>query len=107
MIKRTLMVMGLGMALLGGVATTTFASSHVSAHPTTARAGVMAGETDAQAADTDVSAPCATDATGNQTGDCQNSQNASGPEDNGAAGSEGDIGGPDTGNVQTGGQSGQ
>lgn len=102
MLMRVLMSLGLGVALLGGGISAVHASSHVAAHPAAVvAADVIAGDTGAQTADTDPNAPCAVDpTTGNETGDCQNSQNTSGPEDNGStSGSDGD-------NVQQGDQSG-
>ncbi len=96
MIKRTLMALGLGVALMGGAATAVHASSVVAAHPAAVQADLVAGATGDQTTDADANAPCATDAAGNQTGNCQDSQNASGPADNGGAE------GPDTGAGQAG-----
>jgi len=96
MIKRTLMTLGLGVALMGGAATAAHASSVVAAHPAAVQADLVAGATGDQTTDADANAPCATDAAGNQTGNCQDSQNASGPADNGGAE------GPDTGAGQAG-----
>lgn len=87
MVKRTLMALGLGVALLGGgVASTVHASNVVAAHPTAVHAGLIAGDTGDTTADADANAPCATDpTTGDQTGNCQDSQNQSGPQDNSGA----------------------
>jgi len=96
MIKRTLMTLGLGVALMGGAATAAHASSVVAAHPAAVQADLVGGTTGDQTTDADANAPCATDAAGNETGNCQDSQNASGPADNGGAE------GPDTGAGQAG-----
>ncbi len=100
--KRTLMAIALALMLgIGGVvATRTVATAHpvvnqVSGQSTglppssvskvpKVEATEQPGD---QANDPDATAACATDATGQQTGDCQNSQNSSGPEDKGAGGS--------------------
>ena len=100
MIKRTLMALGLGVALMGGAATAAHASSVVAAHPAAVQADLVAGATGDQTMDADANAPCATDAAGNQTGNCQDSQNASGPADNG--GTPGAAEGPDSGAGQAG-----
>jgi hypothetical protein len=79
MIRRALMVLGLGVALTGGAATAVHA----------------------QTADPDATAPCvAATATTPETGNCDNSQNTLGPEDTASA--EGRTAGPDTNNVQSG-----
>jgi len=110
--KRTLMALGLGVALLGGgAATSVHASTHASTHATTRTAAVtadvVAGDTSAQTADTDPAAPCVTDAaTGDQTGNCQDSQNTGGPADTAGASGEVAAAGPDTDTVQQGDQSG-
>lgn len=105
MIKRTLMAVGLGMALLGGIATTTHASSHVQAHPAYAavHANLGSGGAEAQTAEADANVPCAIDATGAQTGNCQDSQNSAGGADSASTSGEGEgeATGPDGDNVQS------
>lgn len=101
MVKRTLMALRLGVALLGGgVANTVHASSVVAAHPAAVvHADLVAGDTGDTTPDADANAPCATDpTTGDQTGNCQDSQNQSGPQD-----TAGDQGGADTGGADQGG----
>jgi len=90
MVKRTFMALGLGVALLGGgVANTVHASSVVAAHPTAVHAGLIAGDTGDTTADADANAPCATNpTTGDQTGNCQDSQNQSGPQDTSGSGGQ-------------------
>jgi len=106
MIKRTLLALGLGMALLGGAATTGHAGSHVAARPAAVHADLIVSSVGAQTGDTDANAPCvAATATTPETGDCQNSQNTAGPEDNPRPPGE-DRQGPDTDNVQSGPQVG-
>jgi len=102
--RRTLMALGLGVALLGGgAATSVHASTHATPSNATVMADVVAGDTGAQTADTDPTAPCATDAvTGEQTGDCQNSQNTGGPADTADASGEAAAAGPDTDTVRQG-----
>ena len=109
MVKRTLMALGLGIALLGGgAATAVHASTHATLRPAAAvTADLVGGDTGAQTADTDPAAPCVTDAaTGDQTGDCQDSQNTGGPADTAGASGEVAAAGPDTDTVQQGDQSG-
>jgi hypothetical protein len=103
MIKRTLLALGLGLGLAGGVVSATHTTAQVHAHPAAVHTAsqahtnaYMAAEAKARAADTDPTAPCGTDATGAQTGDCQDSQNAAGPEDNAGSSSEEAASGPDT-----------
>lgn len=120
MVKQTLIALGLGLALTGGATTAAHASSHVAAHHVAARHAIARhaaapgptntttpgtpGPTDTttpgapgaetggdMAADPDATAPCAVDASGNETGNCQDSQNASGPQDN-----SGGADGPET-----------
>jgi hypothetical protein len=95
MVKRRLITLGL-LALLGGAALTVHASMQAEAHPATNHGAVhvvtsqtptaQPSQPPDNASDSDAAAPCATDATGNQTGDCQNSQNTAGPEDSGSPG---------------------
>ena len=108
MIKRTLMALGLGVGLLsGGMATAAHAGSHGTARPAVSSADLVAGDSGAQTADTDPAAPCVTDAaTGEQTGNCQDSQNAAGPEDTAGTSGEAAPAGPDADTVQQGDQSG-
>ena len=108
MIKRTIMALGLGVTLTGGAATAVHASSATAAHPAVAHtaaahhtarqaARVVVATDGDQTGDADADAPCATDAGGNQTGNCQDSQHSSGPADTaGAADQSGpaDQGGP-------------
>lgn len=92
MAKRRLITLGL-LALLGGAALAVHAGTKAAAHPAATHGAVQAVTSQAPAAqptrpadnagDSDAAAPCATDAAGNQTGDCQNSQNTAGPEDSG------------------------
>lgn len=109
--KRTLMALGLGLVLLVGVAvlaaTVNIASAHPSGSHATHSSGIQAApnsnnqpSTQATAAQTeaaneqsgdsandpDPNAPCGKDAQGNETGNCENSQNSSGPGDNGQSG---------------------
>jgi hypothetical protein len=90
MFKRTLMGAGLGLALLGGTATAVHTYGSGNAHAATVQTDLKVVDTAPQATDTDPTAPCAVDASGVETGDCQNSQNATGPEDS-AATSESDT----------------
>jgi hypothetical protein len=99
--KRLLIACGLGLLLLlGAVALATSvnlasahpAASHVSNQLSSQSAAAATPESTAeqssdQTSDPDANAACATDAQGNQTGDCQDSQNSSGPEDSAAGGS--------------------
>jgi len=80
MLKRALIGAGLGLALLGGVAGSTHANTPVSAHRAVP-ADLRVLSTGPQAVDADANAPCGVDATGAQIGNCQDSQNAAGPED--------------------------
>jgi hypothetical protein len=101
MVKRRLIVLGL-LVLLGGGVLTLHASTQVAAHPATNLVSMQAVSSQAPAAqpsqppdkssDSDAAAPCATDTAGNQTGNCQNSQNTAGPEDSGSADAAGSQG---------------
>ena len=108
MVKRTLMALGLGAALLGGgAATAVHASSHVSAHPAKVSADLVVGATGAQTAEP---ADSATDPAGgpnDQSGDQVGSQDNTGP-DVAEAPAAGDAApaGPNTDTVQQGDQSG-
>lgn len=118
MFKRIVMGAGLSLAMLGGVAGVTHSSGTVSAHPAThavAAAGVKAVTAEIQtadatgAADAASNAPCTVDAAGNEDGNCQDSQNTSGPPDavgaaSEGAGSEGAATMPETDTVQAGDQ---
>ncbi|MDB5058168.1 MAG: hypothetical protein JWO59_1640 [Chloroflexi bacterium] len=86
MLKRVVMATGLGLALMGGVAAHT--SVPVSAQPVAVHADLQVLSTDAQVSDPDSGAPCGTDASGAETGDCQNSQNTAGPEDSAGTSTE-------------------
>jgi hypothetical protein len=108
MVKRRLIILAL-LALLGGAALAVHASTLAAAHPATNHAAMQAVTYQPlaaqptppadKAADNDARAPCATDAAGNQTGNCQDSQNAAGPEDSGTPEA---AAGPDKDAVQTG-----
>lgn len=96
MVKHALMALGLGVGLLGGAATAVHASTQAparaAAHPVVRHAqAVELSEAADTVSDTDATAPCATDASGNQTGDCQDSQNQSGPQDSGGTQSRPDT----------------
>lgn len=113
MVKRMFLTLGLGLALAGGVATSVHASSQVAARPAAVQADLIVGATEAQTADTDPNAPCATDVTGTQTGDCQDSQSTVGPDEKGGAAdtaeatNKGETTGLDGDTVQSGDQTGQ
>ncbi|MBF6591815.1 MAG: hypothetical protein IVW57_15005 [Ktedonobacterales bacterium] len=109
--KRTIMSLGLALVLVLGIAALAITVNGASAHPAishassqtsiqaaprsnhavSSQATATATETTEQSGDSvndpDANAPCAKDAQGNETGNCENSQNSSGPEDNGAGGS--------------------
>ncbi|HVA90485.1 MAG TPA: hypothetical protein VNL71_11670 [Chloroflexota bacterium] len=110
MFKRMLMGAGLSLAMLGGVAAATHSSGTVSAHPaaahaaqTVAAAEVKATEAEVQSADAASTTPCTTDAAGNESGNCQDSQNASGGADVAGPG-EGEGVTAETDTVQSGAQ---
>jgi hypothetical protein len=71
-----------------------------------AHAGVKTLAAESRTAEADATAPCATDAAGNQTGNCQDSQSAAGPEDQSGAAAEGAVATPDTDTAQSGDQTG-
>jgi hypothetical protein len=113
MFKRIVMGAGLSLAMLGGVAGATHSSGTVSAHPAThavAAAGVKAVTAEIQTADAASTAPCTVDAAGNEDGNCQDSQNTSGPADSAGTGvgeattPDGEAATPETDTVQAGGQ---
>jgi hypothetical protein len=92
MSKRRLMLLGsaLTLLMLVGAVFAIQSSVHAMGHatPATAKTAISTAvqtqeptETKDQAGDTDQGATCATDSARNQTGDCQDSQNTSGPED--------------------------
>jgi hypothetical protein len=92
MVKRTLIALSL-LLIVGAGVLLSRPSVHASAQPMTSPTTVQATSTanaseqpetaSDTAADNDASAACSTDASGNQTGDCQNSQNASGSDNTG------------------------
>lgn len=92
MVKRALIALGLLMAVGGGVLLS-HPSPQVAAHPQTTSTTPQptSGQTATEqpetpsdtAADNDASAACSTDASGNQTGNCQDSQNTSGSDSSG------------------------
>lgn len=105
MLKRILMGAGLGLALLGGTATAVHTTGAVAAQRAAIHADLKVLATESQTADADPSAPCAVDAAGSQTGDCQDSQSTAGPADSAGAAGEGDTATSDTDTVQSGDQS--
>lgn len=76
MIRRAALILTLGTALTGGVVTAVHAAGNTTPTPLVTRV------TSDQTADTDANAPCATNAsTGEQTGDCNSTQDVnSGPD---------------------------
>lgn len=120
MVKRTLMAVGLGVGLLGGAATAVHASTQVAARPAAVHASTRATarpatvraqaeeprETADRAGEADATVPCATDGQGNQTGNCQDSQNAAGPQDTSSAAESSTASGPDGDTSQAGDQTG-
>jgi hypothetical protein len=111
-IKRTLMIVALGGALLAGGVIAVHASSHAA---TAVHSDVTLKAVGDQTADTDASASCTGQGTAAEAGNCTDSQNSSGPEDTtGAAASEttgaaagetageGATGAMDTDNVESG-----
>jgi hypothetical protein len=90
MIKRAILGAGLGMALLAGGFTATHTTGAAAAPQAAVHSDLKVLSTSAQVVDPDPTAACAVDASGVETGDCQNSQNATGPEDS-AAVSEADT----------------
>jgi len=66
------------------------------------QADLVAGATGDQTTDAAANAPCATDTAGNQTGNCQDSQNASGAQDTSGPAGTGGAEGPDSGAGQAG-----
>ncbi len=110
MMKHTLMALGLGVGLLGGAATAVHGSASAAPHPTAYHSvartvsvqATPVAETPEAAAETDATAACATDASGNQTGNCQDASGATDTVSESAA----ETAGPDTDTAQVGDQSG-
>jgi hypothetical protein len=91
-LKRTIMVTALGVALIGGSARVTHASS-VPARQAAA-ADLVLATVGGQTADTDASAPCIGAGTADEAGDCADSQNTAGPEDSTGAAETADAAEP-------------
>ncbi len=86
MIKRTLLALGLGVALLGGAATGAHATSHATAHPAATRADLIVGATGPQTADAetgDQSGPDTPDQSGPDTPDQSGTDTSDTPDQSG------------------------
>jgi hypothetical protein len=107
MVKRTLMVLGLGVAVLGGgAATAAHASSHVTARPAII-ADLVVGDTGAQTAEQTDGATDPAGGPNDQSGAQSGSQDTSGADAVVAsAGGDGEAATPETDTAQVGPQDG-
>lgn len=105
MIRRTILLLGLGVALAGGIGTAVHAASQTTSRPAI-HSPVTSGQDVPDAIDTDAGAPCVTTgAAGEQTGSCTDSRQETGSR--GSAGSAdapdgAETSGPDGDSVQSG-----